>query len=135
MNSKIDEHRKEKRDIRVVFLVFSLFFLLVAWKNYPSNLSFTFAGLAVLLVFLLTFMPLFLRPVFRVWLKVAHFIGRVNTQVILTLLYYLLFTPYGFVMRLFGRDPMQRKLKSTGTYWEPLEFEGLKDRTRYKKRF
>jgi len=126
---------KEKRDIRVVFLVFSLFFSLGAWKNYPSNLSFTFAGLAVLLLTLLTFTPLFLRPVFQVWLKVAHFIGQVNTQVILTLLYYLVFTPYGLVMRLFGRDALQRKLNSSGTYWESLEFEGLKDKTRYEKQF
>ncbi len=126
---------KEKRDIRVVFLVFSLLFSLVFWKNYPSNLSFIFAGLAVLLLFLLTAMPLVLRPAFRIWLKVAHFIGRVNTQVLLTLLYYLVFTPYGLVMRLFGRDSMQRKLKSAGTYWESLEFEGLKDRTRYEKQF
>ncbi len=135
MNSKIDEHRKEKRDIRVVFLVFSLFFSIIAWKNYPSNLSFAFMGLVVLQVLTLTFKPLLLRPVFQVWLKVAHFIGRVNTQIILTLLYYLVFTPYGLVMRLFGRDSMQRKLTSTGTYWEVLEFEGLKDKTRYEKQF
>ena len=135
MNSKIDEHRKEKRDIRVVFLVFSLFFSVIAWKNYPSNFSFALLGLVVLQVLTLTFKPLLLRPVFQVWLKVAHFIGQVNTQVILTLLFYLVFTPYGVVMRLFGRDSMQRKLKSAGTYWESLEFEGLKDRTRYEKQF
>jgi len=126
---------KEKRDIRVVFLVFSLFFSIIAWKNYPSNFSFAFVGLVVLQVLTLTFKPLLLRPVFQVWLKVAHFIGRVNTQIILTLLYYLVFTPYGLVMSLFGRDAMQRKLKSTGTYWEVLEFEGLKDKTRYEKQF
>jgi len=89
----------------------------------------------VLLLILLTFTPLFLRPVFQVWSKIAYFIGQVNTQVILTLLYYLVFTPYGLVMRLFGRDPLQRKLTSAGTYWESLEFEGLKDRTRYEKQF
>lgn len=126
---------KEKRDIRVVFLVFSLLFSLIAWKNYPSNLSIAFAGLVALMLFLLSFMPFFLRPAFRVWLKIAHFIGRVNTQVILTLLYYLVFTPYGMVMRLFGRDPLQRQLKSAGTYWEALKFEGLKDKTRYEKQF
>ncbi len=135
MNLKIDEHRKEKRDIRVVFLVFSLFFSVIAWKNYPSNFSFAFVGLVVLQVLTLTFKPVLLRPAFQVWLKVAHFIGQVNTQVILTLLYYLVFTPYGLVMHLFGRDPMQRKLTSAGTYWEVLEFEGLKNKTRYQKQF
>ncbi|MCH8957432.1 hypothetical protein IIA28_19270 [candidate division KSB1 bacterium] len=135
MISKIDEHRKEKRDIRMVFLVFSLFFSVIAWKNYPSNLSFAFSGLVVVQVLTLIFKPILLRPVFRVWLKVTHFIGKVNTQIILTLLYYLVFTPYGLVMRLFGRDSMQRKLKSTGTYWESFEFEGLKDKTRYEKQF
>ncbi len=135
MISKIDEHRKEKRDIRMVFLVFSLFFSVIAWKNYPSNLSFAFSGLVVVQVLTLIFKPILLRPAFRVWLKVTHFIGKVNTQIILTLLYYLVFTPYALVMRLFGRDSMQRKLKSTGTYWESFEFEGLKDKTRYEKQF
>ena len=135
MISKIDEHRKEKRDIRMVFLVFSLFFSVIAWKNYPSNLSFAFSGLVVVQVLTLIFKPILLRPAFRVWLKVTKFIGTVNTQVILTLIYYWVFTPYGLVMRLFGRDSMQRKLKSTGTYWESFEFEGLKDKTRYEKQF
>ncbi len=135
MNSKNDEHRKEKRDIRAVFLVFSLFFSVIAWKNYPANISFALVGLVVLQVLTLTFKPVLLRPAFRVWMKVAHFIGQVNTQIILTLLFYLVFTPYGVVMRLFGRDAMKRKLKSTGTYWESVEFEGLKDRTRYEKQF
>jgi len=135
VNSVSIESRKEKRDIRLVFLVFSVLFSLIAWKNYPSNFSFAFAGLVVLQVLTLTFKPLLLRPVFQVWLKGAHFIGRVNTQIILTLIYYLVFTPYGLVMRLFGRDPLQRKLTSAGTYWEVLEFEGLKDKTRYEKQF
>ena len=135
MNSKIDEHRKERQDIRLVFLVFSLFFSLIAWKNYPSTFSFALVGLVVLLVLTLTFKPLLLRPAYQVWLKVALFIGRVNTQIILTLLYYLIFTPYGVVMRFFRKDPMQRKLRATGTYWESFEFEGLKDRTRYEKQF
>ena len=129
------ELRKEKRDIRLVFLVFSTLFSLIAWKNYPSNLSYTLVSVAGLLILMLTFYPLGLRHIYLVWVKIAHFIGWVNTQIILTLLYYLVFTPMGVVMRIFGRDSMQRKLKSTGTYWESFEFEGLKDKTRYEKQF
>jgi len=129
------EFKKEKRDIRLVFLVFSTLFSLIAWKNYPSNLSYTLLSVAGLLTLMLTFYPLGLRHIYRVWVKVAHFIGQVNTQILLTLIFYLVFTPYGVVMRLFGRDTMQRKLKSAGTYWESFEFEGLKDRTRYEKQF
>ncbi len=135
MNLVSVELKKEKRDIRLVFLVFSTLFSLIAWKNYPSNLSYTLVSVAGLLILMLTFYPLGLRHIYLVWLKIAHFIGWVNTQIILTLLYYLVFTPMGVVMRLFGRDPLQRKLKSAGTYWESLEFEGLKDRTRYEKQF
>lgn len=135
MNSTTPEIRKEKRNIRLVFLIFSVFFSLFSWKNYPSNLSFPFIGLVVLLVLTLTFRPLLLRPAYRVWLKVAHFIGRVNTQILLTLLYYLIFTPYGVVMRIFGRDSMQRNWQPTGSYWEPCELEGQKDPKRYEKQF
>ena len=62
-------------------------------------------------------MPGSLQPVYRVWMKIGHAIGWVNTRIILGLLFYVLVLPMGLIMRLFGNDPMARKYdKSVTSY-------------------
>jgi len=53
-------------------------------------------------------MPSFLAPIYKVWMAVGKALGWINTRLILGVIYYLLFAPVGLVIRLFGRDPMQR---------------------------
>ena len=36
--------------------------------------------------------------------------ARINTRLILGILFYGLFMPFGLVMRVFGKDPLHRKL-------------------------
>ena len=54
-------------------------------------------------------MPRLLAPVYRCWMCIGHGLGWVNTRIILGILYYLLFTPAGLLMRRFRSDPMYRK--------------------------
>jgi saxitoxin biosynthesis operon SxtJ-like protein len=54
-------------------------------------------------------LPSVLRPFFRGWMLVGHCLGWVNTRIILSLLFFLVFTPIAFVMRLMGRDSMARE--------------------------
>lgn len=129
------EMEKEKRDIRIVFLIFSVFFTIFAWRHYPSFLSYILMGFILLILLIIAFSPFTLRPMFRLWLKIAHIIGRVNTQFILTLVFILIFIPAGLLMRLFRKDPMKRKMQAHETYWEFYELEGLRDTSRYEKQF
>ena len=125
----------EKRDIRIVFLIFSAIFVVFTWKYYPSILSYALMGLTLLILPIVAFSPIILRPVFKLWLKVAHAIGWFNTQLLLSIVFILIFTPTGLVMRLLRKDPMKRKMLAEGTYWEPYELEGLKDKNRYERQF
>ena len=129
------EIKKEKRDIRIVFLIFSAIFGVLAWRHYPSILSYAFIGVVIVILPLVVFAPTLLRPVFNLWLKIAHAIGWFNTQVLLTIVFILVFIPTGLIMRLFRKDPMKRKMLAEGTYWEPYELEGLKDKGRYERQF
>ena len=53
----------------------------------------------------------------RPWMIFADIAGWVNTRIILVLLFYGLILPIGFIMRLFGYDPMQRKIdRQTQSY-------------------
>jgi len=127
--------KKEKRDIRIVFLIFSAIFGVIAWRHYPSILSYAFTGVVLVILPLVAFAPTLLRPVFNLWLKIAHAIGWFNTQVLLTIVFILVFIPTGLIMRLFRKDPMKRKMLAEGSYWEPYELEGLKDKNRYERQF
>ena len=53
--------------------------------------------------------PRTLLPVYRVWMKFAAVLGWINTRLILGFVFYALITPIGLGVRLFGRDPMQKK--------------------------
>ena len=53
--------------------------------------------------------PASLRPVYKVWMRFAESLGWVNTRIILSVIFFLMFFPVGMIMRLFN-DPMRRKL-------------------------
>ena len=55
--------------------------------------------------------PAALRYPFAIWSAAGHLLGWINSRVILGLVFYLLVTPMGLVMRLMGRDPMARKFE------------------------
>ena len=126
---------KEKRDIRIVFLIFSAIFGVLAWRHYPSIESYVLIGLALVLLPIVAFVPIILRPVFKLWLKIAHAVGWFNTQILLSIVFILIFIPIGLIMRMLRKDPMKRKMLADGTYWEPYEIAGLKDKKRYERQF
>ncbi len=135
LSRKESDIKKEKRDIRIVFLIFCAIFGVLAWRHYPSILSYAFMGVVLVMLPLSVFAPFLLRPVFELWMKLAHAVGWFNTQVILTVVFILIIIPTGLIMKLLRKDPMKRKIFAEGTYWEPYELEGLKDRNRYERQF
>lgn len=55
-------------------------------------------------------LPLTIKPVYRVWMTIGNCLGWVNTRIILSIMFYLIILPVGFLMRLLGKDPMARDL-------------------------
>ena len=78
-------------------------------------------------------LPTFLKLVYIVWMRFAFILGWVNSRIILVIIFYLIFTPVGLVMRLFRFDLLERT-KIKGTYWknkEKVDFNPLN----YERRF
>ncbi len=61
--------------------------------------------------------PTGLRSVYRIWMWVGHILGDWNTRILLGIVYFVVMTPMGMVMRWFGWDPLDRRLKDRPTYW------------------
>ena len=60
-----------------------------------------------------TIAPSTLMPVYKGWMAIGHVLGWINTRIILGIIFYLMFLPVGMVMRLFGKDPMARKIDNS----------------------
>jgi saxitoxin biosynthesis operon SxtJ-like protein len=54
--------------------------------------------------------PTVLEPVRRGWMRFGMAIGEVNGRIILTVMFFLVIAPLGFVLRAFVRDPLDRSL-------------------------
>ena len=64
--------------------------------------------------------PAALKPFYKGWMILAVMMGWVMTRVVLTLVYYFVLTPIGFLGRVFGEQFLQLKLKRSGettSYW------------------
>lgn len=66
--------------------------------------------------------PGWLRPLYTGWMKVGHILGFVNTRIILSLGYFLVFTPIGLIRRIMGKDSLNRRFESQrSTYRDPRQ--------------
>jgi len=117
----------------VAFVFFGCLCALGIRSNNPIP-TYLFGSLSLLgMGFILQPAPL--KPVYETWLKIAHFIGRVITTIMLTFLYYLVITPAALIKRVFGGRPLPLKPdKNVFSYWVPRE-EPAQPRERFLKRF
>lgn len=100
-------------------LVGSVFSVIGLWPLVFRSESPRWWAMAIgsLLIVLGAIVPQSLQQVHGGWMKVGHILGSINTRIILGIIYYLLITPMGVIMRLMGKDPMHRVLmQDTDTY-------------------
>ena len=64
--------------------------------------------------------PKLLTPVYWLWMKLAHLLGWVNIRLLLGIIFFVIITPMAIVMKVFGRDALNRKIdKGSDSYWIP----------------
>jgi len=60
-----------------------------------------------------------MKPIHIGWMTLAFALGWFNTRLLLGIFFYLILTPLGLVMRLFGVDLLDQKIdKQAKTYWK-----------------
>ena len=95
----------------------------------------TLFALAVVVLSITVFNQPLLKIIYTKWMKVAHFIGQIMTTVLLAVVFYLIFTPVGLVLRLMRKDYMDRKLQPEAkSYWHLREKKPF-DKERATKQF
>ncbi len=133
----MNSNSTDNREIRKFGVIALLFFGTLSGLGFLTNKpipTYLFGFLSTLgLGFIL--IPSLLRPVYTAWLKIAHFIGRIVTVLMLTFAYYLVITPSALIKRLFGGRPLPVKPdKNITSYWVARS-EPVQPKERFIKRY
>ena len=104
---------------KTALLVGGVLLLIAAWNFHRGRMTvvWVFGVLGALLFVAGLVVPPAARAFHTGWMRFAVALGYVNSRVLLTILFYGVFTPYGFVSRLMGRDPLGRRKTGQQTYW------------------
>lgn len=77
-----------------------------------------FGGAGALFGILALFYPSVLSPLNRVWMAFGALLHRIVNPIVMGVIYFLVFTPMGLLMRIFGFDPLRVKSgHGPGSYW------------------
>ena len=114
--------RAEGRKFGVsVGLAFCALAALVWWRG-NAPVSQGLAGVGTLLILSGALIPDRLGPVERGWMRLAHAISKVTTPVFMSLVYFAVIAPVGFLRRTFGSNPLKHAPRG-GSYWVSLSSE------------
>ena len=103
----------------VCLVIFGVAGLVLAWKQGRTNLGYGLVGLGVASAILGAVAPSWFRWVFTGSMLLAFPIGFVVSQVMLVLLFFVVFLAVGAFLRLRGWDVMLRRKKPAGaSYWQ-----------------
>ncbi len=82
-------------------------------------------GLSLLTLAVTLARPDWLAPANRAWMKLAEGLNRIVSPIVLGVIFYGIFAPTAWVMRLAGRDAMKRRFEPAArTYWVEREPPG-----------
>lgn len=111
-----------KRQLLVFGLAWLLFVGVLSaslWTRSRHTPAIVLAGLAVGVPLAGMVSPGFLRLVYLGLTYAVYPVGFVVSHVVLAVLYYLVLTPIGLVLRLGGYDPLARRFdRAAPTYWQ-----------------
>tara|TARA_B100001057_G_scaffold227849_1_gene228138 strand:- start:387 stop:770 length:384 start_codon:yes stop_codon:yes gene_type:complete len=105
----------------VVFLLIALYPLIYSGeiRLWSIIVSFTFLVLGLLNSKILT-------PLNKIWFKFGIFLGKLISPVIMGIIFFLVVTPIGLIMRMLGKDLLNLKYNKNQSYW--IEKSGPKSK-------
>ena len=109
-------------------IVFFVFFLLIAL--YPLTYGGEIRAWSVIISLIFLALGLLnskiLAPLNKLWTKFGIFLGKIISPLIMGIIFFLVVTPIGLIMRLLGKDVLNLKYNKNNSYW--IEKDGPKSK-------
>ena len=112
MNSKLPTNRN-------FGIVFFIVFLLIGLWPILDNENLRFWSLLISIIFLILgiFNSKLLTPLNKVWMKFGLILGTIISPIIMGIIFFLVVTPTGILLRFFGKDILKLKKNKSESYW------------------
>ena len=100
-------------------LVFFFVFLIVALLPLLKEEPFRIWSIVIAIIFLILGLmnSIYLTPFNRIWTKFGIFLGDFIAPIVMALVFFIVVTPIGFLMRLLGKDILGLKKNNNQSYW------------------
>jgi hypothetical protein len=137
MIEEIKNIKSEKNNLRKFGIIVGIVLLIIAGLFFlKEKESFQlFFAIGIVLFVTGIVIPFTLKPIYWVWMTFATILGWFMTRVILSLLFYVVFTPIGLIARLFGKQFLGLKMDhSKQSYWNMKTVEASNTQN-YEKQF
>ena len=100
-------------------IVFFVFFSIITFYPLINDGNIRIWSLIISLIFLILGLvnSKILTPLNKLWFKFGNFLGKVISPLIMGIIFFLVVTPMGFLMRMLGKDLINLKYNKSDTYW------------------
>ena len=109
-------------------IVFFIVFLLIALYplTYSQDIRIWSVIISIIFLVLGFFNSKILTPLNKLWFKFGIFLGKIISPIIMGIIFFLVVTPIGILMRLLGKDLINLKYNNNKSYW--IEKKGPKSK-------
>ena len=100
-------------------IVFFVVFLLIAFYplTYSGELRLWSVIISLIFLSLGLINSKILTPLNKLWFRFGIFLGKIISPVIMGIIFFLVVTPIGLIMRLLGKDVLNLKYSKNKSYW------------------
>lgn len=115
-NTTAGTPKEARKTAFIVAAVLGIIAFIFLYRERPTVTA-VLAAIALGLILIGAFIPPLAMLFHRGWMRFAFALGYVNSRILLTLVYFLIFVPYAVVSRLAGRDPLDLRGGPRTSYW------------------
>ena len=99
-------------------LFFIVFLLIAVWPIIEVGTIRVWAIVISLIFLILGILnSKILTPLKTLWIKFGEFLGKIIAPIVMGLIYFIIITPIGILMRLLGKDLLNIKYNKNKSYW------------------
>lgn len=99
-------------------IVFFVVFAVIGFIFRESSASWFWFGAAASILITALVAPRLLRSANKLWFLFGMALGRITTPIVMGILFFLVVTPTGLIVRALGQDPLRLRIdKTASTYW------------------